>query len=529
MGHSIYDQRLTEMIDRVAVEIKKYSLGFISHIKKLSEIGIALSAERNIEKILEMIVEEAKQFTNADAGTLYLLKDQNLHFEILYNDTMGVRLGGTTGKPITLPPVPMNKHSLSGYVATTGEIINVPDAYADTTYDFTGPKKYDEQTGYHSESFLVVPMRDHENEVIGVLQLINAKDRDTSEVIPFSPEYEDIIFSLASQAAVAITNVRLIHNIESLLGSFVRVMAAAIDERSPYNKNHTERVAYYTVALAKKMNEISFGKYKDCYFTEDELAELNMAAWLHDVGKVTTPEYIMDKPTKLSGIIDGIAIIETRLQCFIAESEIKCLKKMITKEVFAEEKQKLSDYKDFMHAINIPAEYLDDQKLARLTAIHTERFTDSSGTEKELITADEYEKLSIRKGSLTDKERDIMQNHVIVTEKLLSKMPFIKKYKQTPGIAAGHHEKINGLGYPKGLKADEIPLGARIMAIADIFDALTAQDRPYKKAMNPEQAMKILEKAAAGGEIDKDLLAIFRDYKVYEIIGKIKEEFVDER
>ncbi len=529
MSHSIYDQRLSEMIDRVAVEIKQYSLSFISHIKKLSEIGIALSAERNIEKILEMIVEEAKQFTNADAGTLYLVKDEFLTFEILYNDTMGVRLGGTTGNPVTLPPVGINKHSLSGYVATTGEIINVPDAYSDTTYDFTGPKKYDEQTGYHSESFLVVPMRDHENVIIGVLQLINAKDRDSGEVIPFSPEYEDIIFSLASQAAVAITNVRLIENIENLLGSFVRVMAAAIDERSPYNKNHTERVAYYTVALAKKLNEISCGKYKDIYFTEEELAELNMAAWLHDVGKVTTPEYIMDKPTKLSGIIDGIGGLQARFDMFTAESELKSFKKKCKADEFDKEKKKILSYREFVTSINIPTEYLDDQKLEFLNTIHGDRFIDSNDTEHVYLTDDEYHKLSVRKGSLTDEEREIMQNHVVVTGKLLEKMPFIKKYEHAPGIASGHHEKINGQGYPQGLKGDDIPIGARIMAIADIFDALTAQDRPYKKAMNLDAAMKILEKAAAGGEIDKDLLAVFRDYKIYEITGVVKEEFGDER
>ena len=519
----VYDRKLTEMLEKVAKEVKEYSLLYINHIKKLSKIGIALTAERDINKILEMIVEEAKNFTNADAGTLYSVKGDHLKFEILYNDTMNVKLGGSTGRPITLPPVPIKKETVSGYVALTGEIINIDDVYENKNFDFSGPKKYDAQTGYRSRSFLVVPMRDYEDTIIGVLQLINAKDKDSGEVIPFSSEYEDIIFSLASQAAVAITNVRLIHDIENMLDSFVKVMATAIDERSPYNKRHTERVAKYTVALARKVNDITDGDYSDLYFTEDELNELNMASWLHDVGKVTTPEYVMDKATKLDGRYDGIEFIKQRLELFIADCKVKYYKRKIKKKEMEQLIEKIVEYKEFLTAINMPTEYMTDEKLERLEKIYKDCYITSDGDEKVFINDFEFENLSIRKGTLTDEERKIMQNHVVVTYKLLEKMPFIKKYKNVPEIAASHHEKLNGKGYPFGKKDKDIPVGGKIMAIADFFDALTASDRPYKKAMSIEKAFSILENAAENGEIDKTFLDIFKKYKIYEVVEKWKE------
>ncbi|HDS03403.1 MAG TPA: GAF domain-containing protein [Firmicutes bacterium] len=514
-NRSIYDQRLTEMLDKVADEIKNYSIGFISHIKKLAEIGISLTSEKNVNKILEMIVEEAKNFTNADAGTLYSVEGDILIFEILYNDTLGVKQGGTTGTPIKLPPVPIHKQNVSGYVAKTGEIINIPDVYEDNTFDFTGPKKYDAQTGYRSQSFLVVPLRDHENTIIGVLQLLNAKNKDTGEVIPFAPEYEDIIYSLASQAAVAITNARLIKDIETMLNSFVKVMATAIDERTPYNKEHTARVACYTVALASQINEIAEGPYKDIYFTEEKLAELNMAAWLHDVGKVTTPEIVMDKSTKLECKMDRLELILQRIELIRKESKIMELSGSSDKKANSAFEKKLSQYENFIKKANNPGESLNERDLQLLEELRAFRFKGHEGEKLCIITEEEYENLSIARGTLNPRERTIMENHVMVTEKLLSNMPFIKKYKNVPEIAAAHHEKINGKGYPHKLKNEEIPVGGKIMAIADLFDALTASDRPYKKAMTDEEAFVILDKAAENNEIDKDLLTIFRDSKIY--------------
>ncbi len=515
---NVYDVRLTEMLEKVTGDIRDYSIGFIDHIKKLSEIGISLTSEKNNTKILEMIVEEAKNFTNADAGTLYSVDGDHLRFEILYNDTFGNKLGGTTGKPITLPPVPIHEENVSGYVAKTGEIINIPDAYQNSNFDFTGPKKYDAQTGYLSKSFLVVPMRNHENTIIGVLQLINAKDAETSEVIPFAPEYEDIIFSLASQAAVAITNAQLIKDIEAMLNSFVKVMATAIDERTPYNKRHTERVAKYTVALAAKINDIDYGKYKEAYFTEEKLAELNMASWLHDVGKVTTPDTVMDKAVKLESRFDRSELIRERLLRFITDCRLKEKNGVITKPEAESLSKRLRSHMEFLAAANNPSEFLDDDSLKRLNEIRAERYTDHFGETMPLITDWEYENLSVRKGSLTDSERGIMQNHVTVTAKLLSNMPFIKKYRDVPSIAASHHEKVNCSGYPEGLCGDDIPLGGKIMAIADFFDALTASDRPYKKAMSVEQAFSIMERSAADEEIDGELLAIFREYRLFDTI-----------
>ncbi|MBN2727308.1 GAF domain-containing protein [Candidatus Mcinerneyibacteriota bacterium] len=514
-NRSIYDQRLTEMLDKVADEIKNYSISFISHIKKLAEIGISLTSEKNITKILEMIVEEAKNFTNADAGTLYSVSGDRLIFEILYNDTLGIKQGGTTGTPIKLPPVPIHEQNVSGYVAKKGEIINIPDVYKDNSFDFTGPKKYDAQTGYRSRSFLVVPLRDHENTIIGVLQLINAKNKDTGEVIPFAPEYEDIIYSLASQAAVAITNAQLIKDIEQMLNSFVKVMATAIDERTPYNRDHTARVACYTVALASRINEISEGKYKDLYFTEEKLAELNMAAWLHDVGKVTTPDIVMDKSTKLECKMDRLELILQRIELLRKDCSLQELSGTLDEKKAKEMLERLSRYEDFLIKANQPAESLNKSDLALLDEIRAFRFKDHMGIPRQVITEEEYTNLSIPRGTLNPEERAIMENHVLVTEKLLTNMPFIKKYKNVPEIASSHHEKIDGSGYPHHLKGEEIPIGGKIMAIADFFDALTASDRPYKKAMTPDQAFEILEKSAERGEVDKELLQIFRDSKIY--------------
>lgn len=312
MKESIYDKALDNMIDNITSEIEKYSDKFVKHINRLSQIGIALSAEKNINKLLEMIINEAKTFTDADAGTLYLVEDNHLKFEILYNDTQNKKLGGTTNKPINLPPVPINKNTVSGYVALTGEVINIKDVYKNRKFDFTGPIKYDKKTGYRSKSFLCSPLKNHEDKIIGVLQLINAQNEE-EEIIPFAKEYENIIYSLASQAAITITKTQLIKNIENLFNSFVKVMATAIDERTPYNKKHTERVANYSVKIAQKINDINYGKYKNVDFSKDELDELNMAAWLHDVGKVVIPVNVMNKSTKLesteTGFIDRKSVV----------------------------------------------------------------------------------------------------------------------------------------------------------------------------------------------------------------------------
>ncbi len=516
MKESIYDKALDSMIDNITREIEKYSDKFVKHINRLSQIGIALSAEKNINKLLEMIIQEAKTFTNADAGTLYLVEEDHLKFEILYNDTQNKKLGGTTNKPINLPPVPINKNTVSGYVALTGEVINIKDVYKNKEFDFTGPIKYDKKTGYRSKSFLCTPLKNHEDKIIGVLQLINAQN-ENGDVIPFAKEYENIIYSLASQAAITITKTQLIKDIENLFNSFVKVMATAIDERTPYNKKHTERVANYTIQIAKKINEIDYGKYKNIEFDKDELDELNMAAWLHDVGKVVIPVNVMNKSTKLESTETGYTGIKMRMELYKKDLNIKFLKNKIDEAELKKQKQKIDNYAKFIKDLNIQGKPIDKKQIKQLKKIYNDRYINSSNKKKRYITDNEYKKLSIKKGTLTQKEREIMNNHVVITRKLLNQMPFIDKYKNVTEIASSHHEKLNGKGYPDRKTEDEIPLGGKILAVADFYDALTASDRPYKKRIENKKAFDIMLKAAEKNEIDREILNIFIDHELYKI------------
>ncbi|TYB30670.1 MAG: GAF domain-containing protein [Candidatus Mcinerneyibacterium aminivorans] len=516
MKDSIYDKALSDMLDNITSEIEKYSHKFIKHINRLSQIGIALSAEKNINKLLEMIIQEAKTFTNADAGTLYLVENDHLKFEILYNDTMGVKLGGTTQKSIDLPPVPIKKNTVSGYVALTGEVVNIKDVYENEEFDFKGPIKYDKKTGYRSKSFLCTPLKNHEDKIIGVLQLINAKN-EKDKIIPFAKEYENIIYSLGSQAAITITKTQLIQDIENLFNSFVKVMATAIDERTPYNKKHTERVANYTIKIAEKINEIDTGRFKDIEFSDNELAELNMAAWLHDVGKVAIPVNVMNKSTKLESTEAGFSGVKLRMKIYKKDLDVKLLKNLIDKKDYKKQLEKINQYLQIIKNINVQNKPLSDSQVEKLKKIYNDRYLSSSGEYKKFIKENEYKKLSIRKGTLSFREREIMKNHVVITKKLLEQMPFIDKYKNVTEIATSHHEKLNGEGYPNKKTEEEIPLGGKILAVADLYDALTASDRPYKKRIENEKAFDIMRRAAEMREIDKDLLEIFITNKLYEI------------
>ncbi len=498
-------------------------------IKKLAEIGVALSAEKNLEKLLEMIVDEARSFTSADAGTLYIREDNFLKFKILQNTSMKIRMGGTSNNPITFPPVKLKESNVSAYVAIKDISVNIPDVYYSDLFDFTGPKEFDKKTKYRTKSMLVVPMKNHENDVIGVLQLINAKEPKTGAVIPFSPEYENLTHSLASQAAVAITNVKLIQDMENLFSSFVKVMATAIDEKSPVTAGHIRRVADLTMVMAKIINEQKKGPFADVYFNEDQLHELKTAAWMHDIGKVTTPIQIVEKGKKLETIFDRVHYLSMKFLYFAKSIEAEGLKKkaeLLEKGAPADEIRKLEeetekkmqeimDARKFVMSCNEPGEFMDNDKIERLQKIAAMNYLEN-GQQMPLINKDELLNLSIRKGSITDAERNKMQDHAAVTLKMLEQIPFTKKLKNVPRFAGAHHEFINGKGYPKGLKGDEIPVEGRIMAITDITEALTAADRPYKTAMPLEQVYKILGFMVKDGELDGQLVDLLIKEKVYK-------------
>lgn len=536
------NKRLNRVLSTVEREVKHYADHQLAHIKKLAEIGLALSAEGDTNKLLEMIVDAARDLSQADAGTLYILdsKTNTLRFEILQNDTMGTRMGGESGDEITLPPVPIevggkpNYTNVSSYVAISGETVNIADVYEAEGFDFTGPRKYDEATGYKSQSMLVIPMRNHEDDIIGVLQLLNAKDVDTGEVVPFSSDYVDLIGSLASQAAVALTNTQLVQDLKNLLYSFIKSIAAAIDEKSPYTAGHIDRVVTLTMMIAEEVNASDSGLFEDINFTEDELEELKLAAWMHDIGKITTPEYVVDKHTKLETIHDRIELIETRFDLVeqtmrrahlekklqllqLGEKDHKLLEEM---DLQVEQSvAKLKEDKEFVANCNVPKEFMDDEKIKRIVEIASQKY-EIEGKVHYYLTADEAANLSIRKGSLTDKERHVIENHALVTKKMLSALPFPKKLARVPEFASGHHEKLDGSGYPSGLTSEELSLQSRIMAIADIFEALTAKDRPYKEPMKLSQAINILDFMRKDGHIDPDLHHLFMRTEIFSKYAK---------
>lgn len=513
---------INKFLISLITEIQQFTENQHALIKRLTEIGTALSAEKNLNRLLEMIVDEARKFTNADAGTLYIMSDDEteLNFAIVQNNSLNVRMGGTGGE-ITWPSVSLknadgsaNNANVSAYVAISGEPVNIPDVYDPDGFNFEGTKKFDLNTGYRSKSMLVVPLRNHRNDIIGVLQLLNALHPATGEVIEFSPEYQEMILSLASQAAVALSNNRLIHDLENLLESFIRTIATAIDEKSPYTGGHVKRVAELTMTMARKINSINYGKFAGFEFSGDQLQELRMAAWLHDVGKITTPEYVIDKATKLEAVHDRIHDVKTRMELIKKDSLPERDKNAPAGKAAAKLEALDEDYR-FLVEANTGGEFLDDDKIARIKKIAGLKWNDG-GVPHPLLSDEEVYNLCIRRGTLTEEERNIINNHALVTYKMLSQLPFPRKMRHVADYAGAHHEKIDGSGYPLGLKGDQLSLQSRIIAIADVFEALTAKDRPYKKGKSVAEALKIMEAMAKDNHIDADLYELFVKEKVYD-------------
>jgi len=503
----------------------------IQQIDRLAEIGRALSGEHDLNTLLEKICDEVRKFTFADACTLYIAKEKQLHIRIFQNHTMGIRMGGKTGEELSMPPVDLIESNVSAYVALKGVSVNIPDVYDTDLFDFTGPKSFDQETGYHSTSMLVCPMRNHENDIIGVLQLVNALNPDTREIIPFSPDYVSLTESLASQAAVSITNARLINDMEHLFESFVEVMATAIDEKSPITGGHIRRVANLTMVMAEELHKSNKPPFENAHFTPEKFHELRVASWMHDIGKVTTPVEIIEKSKKLETIFDRIQFIDIRMQFIIksiqlesTQAQLKLIRDKETPEKIKELEettsktvQELKKTREFIIKCNEPSEFLEEEYIERLQNIAKKTYKDEQGNVQPFLTSDELKNLSIRKGSINEQERQIMKNHAQITLDMLAKIPFTKKLKDIPNFAGAHHECINGLGYPLGLQGDEIPFEGKLMAVTDIAEALTAKDRPYKKGMPLGQVYKILRSMADKSELDHDLVEFFINERIYEV------------
>ena len=513
------------------MEISK--VDFSTLLEELTDIGIALSAEKDHSRLLEMILLKAKELTNADGGTLYTKTDDNrLKFEIMLNESLGIHKGGTSGEEIEFYPISLydqdgnpNNKMVASQAALCDETINIEDAYENQQFDFSGTQDFDQKTGYRSKSFLTVPLTNHENEIIGILQLLNAKDPELGEVVPFSKLDQYVVESLASQAAVTITNRNLIDAQKKLFDSMIQLIADAIDEKSPYTAGHCHRVPVLTNMLADAASNIEIGPLKDFELDDNEKYALDVAGWLHDCGKITTPEYVVDKGTKLETIYDRIKTVETRYEILMRDSEIAALRRKIkakngdpsldNDEDYQSEKRQLRDDLKFIQNSNVGGEFMQEDDKEHVKKIAQQKWVNFEGKEKDLLTGNEIQNLVIGKGTLTYREREIINNHISVTINMLESLPYPKHLTNVPEYAGGHHEKMDGTGYPKGLKRDEMSVPARIMGIADIFEALTAGDRPYKKAMPLSKALKILGNMKLEQHIDPDLFDIFIQEKIY--------------
>jgi HD-GYP domain-containing protein (c-di-GMP phosphodiesterase class II) len=499
---------------------------------KLNSVGVALSAEKDHNRLLEIILMRAKNLTNADGGTLYLRTDENsLKFEIVHTDSLGICMGGSQGEPISFYPIELiengepNTHNVAACAVLKNETINIPDAYTNDEFDFTGTRGFDKKMGYRSKSFLTVPMTNHENEIIGVLQLINAINLKTREIRTFSVLDQQVVESLASQAAVTLTNRQLIEAQKKLFDSFIELIANAIDEKSPYTAGHCRRVPVLTNMIAEATCNIDHGPHKDFSMTDADKYELSVAGWLHDCGKITTPEAVVDKSTKLETIIDRIEMIDTRFEVLKRDAEIAVLKSKLEalgeKHPSADEQlssrlKQLDDDREFIRACNVGGEAMADELQQRVTKIAQYKWQNTEGNESNILTEDEVYNLHIFRGTLTTEEREIINNHIVATIKMLESLPYPKHLLNVTEFAGGHHEKMDGTGYPKGLKRDEMSIQARMMGIADIFEALTADDRPYKKAMPISQALTVLGHMKLENHIDPDLFNVFMWEKVYQ-------------
>ena len=510
----------------------------LRRLEHLNAVGAALSKEHDITRLLESILVAAKTITHADGGTLYRVTEdrQALRFEILKTDSLKIAMGGTSGKPIDFPNLPLldeqgrpNDSLVAAYAAIHSQTVNIVDAYTEANFDFSGTRQFDARTGYRSQSFLAVPMKDHEGDVIGVLQLINAKHTASGEVVPFSSSDQSLAESLASQAAIAISNRSLMSQLEALFEAFISLINLAIDEKSPYTGGHCQRVPTLTMMLAEAVNAHKQGPLAAFNMDDRDRYELKIAGLLHDCGKVTTPVHVVDKATKLQTLFDRIDLIDTRFEVVKRDEEIAALRAQLAlreqKDAAAESKlwtqcrekiDTLDADRAFLRRVNQGAESMQVADLQRVCEIgHQRTWRSANGLEAELLNADEIENLTIRAGTLTFGERDVINNHIVATIKMLEQLPWPKHLKNVPEYAGGHHERMDGKGYPKGLTRDQMSVQARVMGIADIFEALTARDRPYKEGMKLSQAMRIMNKFSTGGHIDPDLFEIFVQEGVY--------------
>lgn len=476
-------------------------------LKRILDIAMNLTVEQSYERLLDSIISESMEISNCDAGTLYILEDNKLRFMIMRNKTMNVYEGGN-GEPIAnMPPVEMDGSSVSSYVALNRTPINIKDVYEDESFDWQGPKRYDSITGYRTRSMLVVPLINHDNVVIGVLQLLNAKDDEGNDYL-FDDDDEKIIFAIASEAAVSLSNMMMYNQLNNMLNSFVASMTAAIDARTPFNAHHTVKVANYCSCFADYLNECHSVQNTDIYISEAAKNQLVMAAMLHDVGKLITPEDIINKPNRLD---KRIVLMEQRWRLIRQLLRCDMLQGKKNEQEYYKALKQLEADCEKIREYNC-AGFLTEERLEEIREMSRQVFYDDLGERVEFITDEELQELLIQKGTLTAAERGIIEKHAVYTDRILSEISFGDKYKNVRFIAGAHHEYLDGSGYPNNLKAEALPIEVRILTIMDIFDSLTADDRPYKKALPVDRALEILSSMANEGKLDLELVRLVTDF-----------------
>ena len=478
-----------------------------NHMQRFISMCLELTSERDREALLSRILDAAMDISHSDAGTLYLKEDDGLHFCRMVTRSQGIRQGGHDA-PITLPPVPLEEKYVCSWVALHNEAINVADVRTDSHFDFTGSTRYDEMTGYRTKSMLVVPMSNEKGVLIGVTQLINAKD-EAGESIPFDPEIELLVAALSSQAAISITNMQYSEQINALLDSLVGSLSTAIDERSRYNANHTRNMVH----IGENFLDWLHATNNPWRFDTDKRRTFLMSVWLHDVGKLVVPLEVMDKDSRLGS---SLGDIRERVRVASLVERIAQLEGRLDAEEASRRAEERSEMLSLIERIN-KAGFLPDEDLEKVNALEELTYTDENGDVLPMLTQQELTRLRIRRGTLTDEERSVMQSHVVVTGRILDHMIFPKIYAQVPKWAASHHELLNGKGYPNHLAGEAIPPEVRLLTILDVFDALTAQDRPYKKGMPLEKALSILHSMAEReGAVDGEILALFEASRAWE-------------
>lgn len=523
--------RVNKTLSLVVETISSLAEEQLRHIQQLTKIGQSLSSETDLNKIFDMILDEGVAFTKADGATIYRVNEDAtaLEFEIVYNGTMKMRQGGSHGA-VNWKPMPLydkeGNPELS-YIVTAvyhnKEGLCFDDVYQAKDYDISGTISFDKSSNYRCEAMLTIPLKDHENTVLGVIQFINPLEPN-GEVTIFTEEHRAMLSSLASQAAIALSNRKLIESLENLLMEFMRSIAGAIERKSKYSSNHITRVALLTDMIAERINETEGGHYGDVQFSENELKEISMSGWMHDVGKIITPEFVMDKSTKLERIMDGVHLVQERITHI--KTLLKYLKLTLSekdyqsfiKENIGEELTDVFAYLDeaslFVQELNIGGEFVPDETLAKMQTLATIDF-EYEGHRYQILDELDKKNLSIRRGTLNSDELKVMRDHVSITWEMLSELSFPKKYKNVAFYAASHHEALNGSGYPHGLSDGELPLPSRIIAIADIFEALTSADRPYKTPKTLSESLKIMAIMVKQGHLDPNLVDFFLDSGLY--------------